>query len=54
LQLFDPRIVDSYNIHLTEQLLYHKIPEKVQELSKIACSGAWAEVHTASFEKIDK
>lgn len=54
LQLYDPRIVKGYEKFLLQQVTYHKLQEKTNELLKIASTGHWTEEHTSAYEKIDK
>jgi len=54
LQMQDPRLVTQYIDTLLEQLNYHKIPQKVDDLYNTAQKGKWTEEHTQQYEKLDR
>jgi hypothetical protein len=54
LQLHDPRIVESYNTILSEQLSYHKIPDKLEILKKQVTEGHWSTADQEEYNKIDQ
>jgi len=54
LQLYDPRLIDQYKATLMEQLNYHKVFGKAENLFKIAKEGLWQTVHTKQYESLDK
>ncbi len=53
LQLQDPRKVTSYNTALIEQLEYHKIFDKVDDIYEKSDTGRWTRTYTDIYEKID-
>lgn len=54
LQLFDPRIVEQYNLVLQKQLTYHKVHEKVKIFQDKIEGGTWSPQDQAEYEKVDK
>jgi hypothetical protein len=54
LQLHDPRIVESYNTILSEQLSYHKIPSKLEMLQRQVTTGQWTVKDQEEYNKIDQ
>jgi hypothetical protein len=53
-QLHDPAIVGKYSSILQQQLMYHKIPEKIATLQQSISKGQWIDQDRTSYEKIDR
>ncbi len=51
LQLHDPRKVTAYNKELIDQLKYHKIFHKVDDIYEISGTGTWTSQHIDLYEK---
>ncbi len=51
LQLSDPCLKNQYR---DEQLQYHKVYDKVQELQVASRSGVWTDVQTQEYQKLDR
>jgi len=54
LQLSDPRLKNQYRDILHEQLVYHKVYDKVQALQEVSDAGNWTAEHIEEYQKLDK
>jgi hypothetical protein len=54
LQLLDPRKVISYKEHLHKQLEYHKVFDKLKDLTYAAEHNLWSEQHTKEYNALDR
>jgi hypothetical protein len=54
LQMQDPRLVTQYTETLLEQLIYHNILQKADDLYILVQQGQWTAGHTLQYEKLDK
>jgi hypothetical protein len=54
LQLSDPRKIIKYREALHEQLTYHNVLDKCQDLSDAATNKKWLPSHQSLYEQLDK
>jgi len=54
LQLLDPMLKNQYQDILHEQLVYHKVYDKVKALQEVFDAGSWTVVHIAEYQKLDE
>jgi len=50
----DPRLITQYTETLLEQLNYHNILQKADDLFNVVQKGQWTAEHTLQYEKLDK
>ena len=53
IQLKDPRITEKYRLELLDQLSYHNIWEKHQQLQHAAETYTWSNTQTDQYEVVD-